>query len=101
MLLAVILCACSKNEPSSETVDRERFESVYIELLDSAQGIRSSPSDSALSPVAEKILRRHEITGEQFRATVRHYNSDAEKWKDFYETIVQRIAKRSEKQPAK
>lgn len=96
-ILILSTCSCSKEEPRSAVVEKDKFESVYVELLDSAQVIQSAPTDSTLSPVAERILKRHEIPIEQFKATVRFYNADAKKWKEFFEDVVKRIDERRNK----
>ena len=97
LILIFSTYSCSKKEPRTDVIEKERFEEVYVELLDSAQVIQSAPMDSTLSPVAERILDRHEIPIEQFKATVRFYNADAKKWKEFFEDVVKRIDERRNK----
>ena len=94
------LCACSdqKAEPV-EGIDSEQFELIYLELVDSAQAVQAKP-DSLLSPVAERILARHQVTAEQFRATVKEYNKDTQRWKKFYDNVLRRIDERTKRVPS-
>lgn len=91
------VCSCSKKESPTSAIEKEKFESAYIELLDSAQVIQSAPTDSTLSPAAERILKRREVSAAQFKATVRFYNADTKKWKEFYEEVMKRVVERGTK----
>ena len=94
-LLLLITSSCSQKQQANNIIDKEKFEAMYVELLDSAQVIQSSPADSTLSLIAARILKRHEASPEQFKATVQFYNSDTKRWKEFYENVVTRIDERS------
>ncbi len=92
-----IACSCNREMQSPEVIDREKFEAIYVELLDSAATSQPATSDSTLSPTAERILKRHNVDILRFRATVQAYNSDTKKWKEFYEDVVNRFEERKQK----
>lgn len=87
------LCSCTQNEPRVGLVDEVKFEKIYLELLDSAKVIQVA-SDSVLSPVAKRILTRHNVTLDDFTFTVKEYQSDPKRWKQFYESISNRLDER-------
>ncbi len=98
-LLLLITSSCSQKQQAENLIDKEKFEAMYVELLDSAAVAQPASSDSTLSPTAKRILERHEVSIEQFKATVNYYNSDTKEWKEFYEDVVKRIDERSIKKP--
>ncbi|MDL1891843.1 DUF4296 domain-containing protein [Sphingobacteriales bacterium CHB3] len=96
--LLLFLVSCSERKSSVAVIDSKKFEMIYLELVDSALVVQAQP-DSVVSPVAERILARHEVTAEQFRATVREYNKDTRVWKEFYDNVLRRIDERMKRIP--
>jgi hypothetical protein len=94
LLLTVLLWGCSRDNQPQGILDEERFETIYIALLDSAQQVRATAVDSGAHPVALRILERYGATVEQFKATVAYYNSDTERWKDFFQRVIRRLEER-------
>lgn len=95
--LTILLASCSHNQNPAGAIAPEKFEAIYIELLDSAAIAQPSSIDSTLSPTAERILQRHEVSIEQYKSTVASYNTDIRKWKVFYDDIVKKFDERSKK----
>lgn len=93
-ILLTVSCSCTTNITPQNVIERKIFVAMYVMLLDSAQVVQSAPGDSTLSPVAMRILKRHEATPEEFKATILFYNSDTRKWKEFYEEVVKTIDER-------
>ncbi|MBX2991168.1 MAG: DUF4296 domain-containing protein [Bacteroidetes bacterium] len=98
LALLLFLASCSERKSPVSAIDADKFEKIYLELVDSALVIQAQP-DSLVSPVAERILERHEVTAEQFRATVREYNNDTRVWKEFYDNVLLRIDERMKRVP--
>lgn len=96
--MLLFLVSCSERKSSVAVIDSKKFEMIYLELVDSALIVQAQP-DSIVSPVAERILARHEVTAEQFRATVREYNRDTRVWKEFYDNVLRRIDERMKRIP--
>jgi hypothetical protein len=88
--------SCANKPQPDDVIDNERFESLYVELLDSASVGPPAISDSTLSPTAERILKRRDVNLKMFRATVRAYQSNPRRWKEFYENVVRRYEQRNE-----
>lgn len=99
-ILLVTLLACSRKDSSPRPISDERFENVYLDLLDSMQTAQAAALDSLPTPVAERILKRHNVTLDEFKATVASYNAAAQKWKDFYEHVAAKMEQRIERKPA-
>jgi hypothetical protein len=89
LLFACLSCADKNRTPNM--LSRSEFESVYIELLDSASVNAQVPMDSVMSPATNRILRRRGILLSQFTATVLAFNDEPTKWKEFYESVTKKI----------
>jgi hypothetical protein len=74
LLFACLSCADKNRTPNM--LSRSEFESVYIELLDSASVNAQVPMDSVMSPATNRILRRRGILLSQFTATVLAFNDE-------------------------
>lgn len=94
LIAATCLVACTKRTSPSEALDEERFATVYIALMDSAQLIQSSAVDSAAHPIALRILEREGITLDEFRRTIAYYNADTQRWKAFYQRVIKKLEER-------
>ncbi len=94
LLPTVLLWGCSPGNQPQGILDDEQFETIYIALLDSALLVRATAVDSGAHPVATRILERRGSTVEQFKATVAYYNSDTERWKDFFQRVIRRLEER-------
>lgn len=88
LLAACVITSCSKQESTNNVIPPEQFEKIYVELLDSTAVSKESESDTTLTPVAERILKRNNVTEAEFRATVQFYNADTKRWKEFYENVT-------------
>lgn len=100
IILLVTLLACSRKDFSTRPISDERFEDLYIELLDSMHTTQPATLDSLPDPVSERILQRHNVSLEEFKATVAFYNAETRKWKDFYEHVAAKMEQRTERKPA-
>jgi hypothetical protein len=90
VLLAFVLGmgSCRQDGDHSKPLDRDRFVRVYAELLESAQKVGTSPPDSVRTPEMTQILKRNEITEEQFRSSVDSYRLNVAQWKGFYDEVL-------------
>ena len=96
LLAACVTTSCSNQESSTNVIPSEQFEKIYIELLDSTGVNQESASDTTLTPVAERILRRNNVTEAEFRGTVQFYNADTKRWREFYENVTRVYTERRE-----
>ncbi|HEY6625937.1 MAG TPA: DUF4296 domain-containing protein [Ignavibacteriaceae bacterium] len=96
ILLFLFISACDKGPPIQE----EKFIKVYVDLLI----IQDTTTASTFSPDSVKTLvfKRHNISAEDYDATVNYYNSQPEKWVAFFDTTtayVENLKKEAKKQP--
>ena len=96
IFLFIFISACDKGPPIPE----EKFIKVYVDLLI----IQDTTTASTFSPDSVKTLvfTRHNISAEDYDATVNYYNSQPEKWVAFFDSTtayVDGLKKEAEKQP--
>ena len=89
--LVVVAWACRGEKQPKDVIDMDKLETIYVELLDSASGVQKDSSNITISPMAERILARHQVSIDQLRATVNYYNEDTKRWKLFYENVVTKV----------
>ncbi|MBI4535776.1 MAG: DUF4296 domain-containing protein [Ignavibacteriae bacterium] len=93
LFIAITALALScKNDAGSATIlEEEEFITVYIELVQQGAASGNPPQDSVITPAARRILDKHGVTVEEFKATVRNYNADINNWKKFFEKVIERM----------
>lgn len=89
--LMAVAWACRGEKQPKDVIDMDKLETIYVELLDSASGVQKDSSNITISPTAERILARHQVSIDQLRATVNYYNEDTKRWKLFYENVVTKV----------
>jgi len=100
VLLAIVTYSCSENHPPKNIIDAERFEAIYVELLDSAVAVHRDSSNFKLSPTAARILSRHDATVTEMQSTISYYDLDTKRWKQFYENVVKDVNQKQAKNTA-
>ncbi len=98
---SLIVCGCTKDKQPKDILEREKFESLYVELLDSAAITERDSANISISTTAQRILNRREITLAQLKATVGYYNEDSERWKEFYGGVVKKVNEQYTKNPTR
>ena len=94
--LSFLLSACDKEPPIPE----EKFIKVYVDLLVIQDTTTSSTF--SLDSVKTLVFTRHNISDEDYDATINYYNSQPEKWVAFFDSAtayVEGLKKQAEKQP--
>ena len=89
------LYSCHTGNSAREVLPREKFVSVYCDLLQEVQRSRNVGTDpsTAEKNVAE-VLSRAGVTKEDFEETTRWYNIDIQRWKTFYEDVTRELERR-------
>jgi hypothetical protein len=90
------ISACDKGPPIPE----EKFIKVYVDLLVIQD--TTTASTFSLDSVKTLVFTRHDISAEDYDATVKYYNSQPEKWVAFFDSTtayVENLKKEAEKQP--
>ena len=90
----------STGDSTREVLPREKFVSVYCDLLQEVQRSRNVGTDPATAGnnVAE-VLNRAGVSREEFEETTRWYNVDVQRWKTFYEDVTRELERREVPMP--
>jgi len=90
-----LLFSCHNGDSSRERLPREKFVSVYCDLLQEVQRSRNAGSDPATAEKnAADVLGRAGVLREDFEETTRWYNADAQRWKAFHEDVTRELERR-------
>jgi len=89
--LALALSACGGTEPQGEILEEDEFIDVYIGLLEAGVEPSKANADSLASDNVRRILERFGTDEDEFRATVRFYNEDPERWNACFERVIRRL----------
>jgi len=97
LLITTLLAlgSCQTHTRSNTTLDRESFLQIYVHLLQEESRTKSTRPDSSDVVPIQRIFETYGATIEEFRATMKVYNSDIRQWKDFYEEVVRRLEERT------
>jgi len=92
--LFLFLWSCDKGPPIPE----EKFIKVYVDFL-IIQDTTTAHTFS-LDSIKTLVFNRHEVSPEQYDATIEYYNSQPEKWVAFFDSAtayVEDLKKEDEK----
>lgn len=100
MITTLLLVSCHREEASIVSLKEDQFVDAYIALLenDAQSSGQFSVQDSTLQQHRRSILERMGVREETFRATVQLYNTEPERWREFYEKVTKRLEQRSQEE---
>jgi hypothetical protein len=90
ILLVFSLSSCKSNSK----IDEQVFVNLYADLLIAKEMNRGNDSDYI--KVRDSIYAVYKVDHFMVQRTLDYYNSDTEKWKNFFQKVVRRL----EEQPA-
>jgi hypothetical protein len=99
LLLAVLfLISCQRERVKTNLLTEEQFVDVYCAMLerDGQSSLTQSPADTTLTDRGRRVLKEMGVSEETFRATVRDYNDDVNRWRGFFERVTKRLERRTE-----
>jgi hypothetical protein len=73
-------------EKEVKVIPEEKFINVYVDLL-ILQDTTSTDSLS-LDSLKTLVFKNHNVSAEEYDATIRYYNSEPKKWEDFFDKAV-------------
>jgi len=82
------LTSCENQTSQEKLLEAERFTQIYIALLEEGIKLKNLSPDSAHVFEGEAILSTFSVTQEEFRETVRFYNQDLTRWREFFSAVV-------------
>ena len=92
--IVLIMLACTNNFKISDSDHQlESLISVYIELIhlnEKYPDLTTAYKDSALI-----ILNKHSFTQEKYNDAIAYLNAEPERWKTFYQEVLERIKRSS------
>ena len=100
ILLLCVSCHQTGSPPRG-ALSEDRFQSVYVALLEESEKNRALPADTARHFKADSIFRAFNTSESEFRATMGSYRSDPKKWQKFYEGVVRQLDEKQKQSTAK
>ena len=93
-LFSVVSCSENRRQPN-DTIPREKFTQLYVQLLIAGESGHFSNPDTAKArskkAVVDSILAEHHVTELQVRHTLQEYSKDLKSWKEFYDGVIKRL----------
>lgn len=96
LIILSLLLECSEDKRSAtNTIARETFTQVYIDLLIAGESGYLSPADTTKTATkkaaADSIFTKYGVTESQVRKTIEEYKKDLRLWKEFYDDVIKRL----------
>jgi hypothetical protein len=91
LLLTLSLSCRQAPSPPEQTLPLERFQSVYVALLEEGERYKRLPPDSSRHFSADSIFHASNTSEREFRSTVASYRADPKNWQLFYEAASKRL----------
>ena len=91
----ILFYGCDKEV---KVIPEEKFIKVYVDLL-ILQDTTSTDSLS-LDSLKTLVCKNHNVSDEEYNATIRYYNSEPKKWEEFFDkaiNYVEALKKEAEK----
>lgn len=90
----ILICICFLSGCSNEKIiDEDKFVKVYADMVIS-QDTMSTPANGAVAgytntkKLRDEILKRHNVTDEQYKQTINYYNKNPQDWERFFNKVV-------------
>lgn len=92
----ILFFACTEKTPKS-VLPSDKFEAIYIALLEEGGSARVFHSDSTRQAKVDSIFHSFGTSEDAFRVSIDAYRANPEKWKEFFEGVTNKL---EEKQKA-
>jgi hypothetical protein len=79
----------------------EKFQSVYVALLEEGERYRRLPPDTSRHFNADSIFHAFNTSEEEFRSTIAFYRADPKNWQVFYEAASKKLDEKQKTQSRK
>jgi len=70
----------------SKIIEEEKFIEVYTDMI-----IASDTTSEAINPkdeILKKILRKHNITFDDYKEAIQYYNQESQRWEKFFTKAI-------------
>ena len=78
------LLSCKK-QPA---IDEKKFVKIYADMI-----FMQDTSLSSQSEIKKEVLKRFNITENDYDKTIKYYNDDPDKWQPFFDSVITYIEK--------
>jgi len=79
----------------------EKFQSVYMALLEEGERYRRLPPDTSRHFSADSIFHAFNTSEEEFRSSIASYRAEPKNWQVFYEAVSKRLDEKQKAQSTK
>ena len=91
----ILLQGCGKEQ---KIIPKDKFIQVYVDLLIVSD---TTTTDAfALDSLKTIVFKNHNVSDEEYNATIRYYNSEPKRWEEFFDkaiNYVEALKKEAEK----
>jgi hypothetical protein len=91
VILGLAVISCSNRLEGEQVLTPEKFEEVYVALLEQAVSGKNAPADSAKTFDRDAILNTYGTSKKQYQLTVATYNQEYTKWREFFNEVTKRL----------
>lgn len=82
---------CNQNK----IIEEEKFVKIYTDII-IAKGTISGTTLSS-DTVLQRVLVKHNVSIEDYKATIQYYNQDSERWEKFFAKAIANLEKKRKK----
>ncbi|MCX8057131.1 MAG: DUF4296 domain-containing protein [Ignavibacteria bacterium] len=88
-IFLIVVLFLSFNCKSNIRIEEENFVQIYADLLIAKEIYRGN--DTAFIKARDSIYNKYNVNNFMVQKTLEYYNSDTEKWKQFFEKVIRRL----------
>jgi hypothetical protein len=95
LLVCLLAAGCQPSTPPAGTIERQKFISIYCDLLQESVRSRNSGADlKTAKDNADSILARNGVTRAEFDSTTHWFNADVRRWRSFFDDAAKELENR-------
>ena len=79
---------CNQNK----IIEEEKFIKIYTDLI--IEKDTTSETSQLKDTVIKKVLSKHNVSLDDYKATVQYYNQDSERWEKFFAKAIANLEER-------
>jgi Domain of unknown function (DUF4296) len=82
LIIFLLHSSCEKQSPIPE----EKFIKAYVDLLILQDS--TSTNTASFDSLKTLVFKNHDISAEEYEATINYYNSDPKRWEGFFDKAI-------------
>lgn len=90
----IFLITGCETKSNKQYLSVEKFSDFYVDLITESHNILETNkigNDTTITSLFDKVLSKHKINRDDINQTVKFYNDDIPKWKEFYEKVILKL----------